>query len=123
MLQRDRQTECMCERFLIQSYVALDFCDSFRVKQHSLFPPFDLPAYSDLSSNHASVSLSFLRKFSTRVPLGNEDRCTGGRVDRATYKCEASVLVGHSDTCATANASNSWTMRWKGSYSGLNTCS
>ena len=43
MLQKSRQTECIYERFHIQSHVASDFCGSFRVKQHSLFPPFDLP--------------------------------------------------------------------------------
>jgi hypothetical protein len=32
----------MYERFLIQSHVASDFCGSFRVKQRSLFPPFNL---------------------------------------------------------------------------------
>ena len=34
----------LVEIFLARSHVASDFCGSFGVKQHSLFPPFNLPA-------------------------------------------------------------------------------
>jgi hypothetical protein len=36
------QIDCMYERLLVQSDIALGFCNSFRVQQHSLFAPFDL---------------------------------------------------------------------------------
>ena len=69
----------MYERFLIQSHVASDFCGSFGVKQHFLFPPFNLPAQRDLSGNHASVKPTFLRKFKCwgrgRGSVGGGDRC------------------------------------------------
>jgi hypothetical protein len=68
----------MYERFPIQSDVASDFCGSFGVKQHSLFPPFNLPAQRDLSGNYASVSLLFYGNSSIGVRSG--DRCAGGRV-------------------------------------------
>jgi len=44
--------QCMYERFPIQSHIASDFCGSFGVKQHSLFPtvqsicPATLPCYA-----------------------------------------------------------------------------
>jgi hypothetical protein len=39
---KGQQIDCMYERFLVQSDIASGFCNSFRVKQHSLFAPFDL---------------------------------------------------------------------------------
>src|SRR2546423_80959 len=51
-------------------------------------------------------------------------RCAVGHCDicATDLRCRAG-LASRLRTGTTKNASNSWTMRWEGSYSGLSTCS